>query len=494
TKQVFLSWKSLSSPNLDVTSSKLDIGVLNITNPYAKLIIASNKSVNIADILEKRKSSPPHEKASSFQVGIDRIRVKNGEMDYADYSLALPFGTRIHRLHGFVNGISSAPGALGQLRLAGRVDRYGSVRAAGQINLFDPKEMTDIKVKFNNIEMTRLTPYSATFAGRKIDSGKLTLDLDYQIKNHQLTGNNQVIMDNLTLGGRVKSPQAKDLPLDLAIAVLQDSNGRIDLGLPISGSLDDPKFSYGAIIWKAIANVFEKIVTAPFRLLGSLFGGGEKFANIAFDPGRIELAPPEEEKLSRLANAMLKRPGLSLTVYGVYSDADKAALQDLKARRAVDIASGQHIGRHEDPGPLARSSPAIRDAMEKLFAERFGKAELSAIREGFRKANPGKMKEGTVERIESRLSGLFRKKRTLSEEEVAKLKGADFYTVLYQRLRAAETVSDSELQKLGDARGDLIASGLKASGVPSSRLKIESAVKVQSKGEDVPAKLELGSR
>ncbi len=494
TKQVFLSWKSLSSPNLSVTGSKLDIGLVDLDNPYAKLIIAKNKSVNISDILEKRKPGQAHGKATPFQVNIDRIRVKNGEMDYADYSLALPFGTRIHKLRGFLNGISSAPGALGQMRLIGRVDRYGSVRAAGQIDLFDPKQLTDIKVKFNNIEMTRLTPYSATFAGRKIDSGKLTLDLDYKIKNHMLTGNNQIIMDNLTLGERVRSPQAKDLPLDLAIAVLQDSNGRINLGLPVSGSLDDPKFSYGAIIWKAISNVLERIVTAPFRLLGSLFGGGQKFENIVFDAGRVELAPPEEEKLSRLANALRNRPGLFLTVHGVYSDADRMALQDLRARRAVAIASGQHIARNEDPGPLARTSPAIRNAIEKLFSERFGEGELSAIRQGFRKANPGKMQEGTMERIRSELSGLFRKKRTLSEEEVEKLKGADFYSVLYGRLRDAEPVLDAELQRLGEARGNLIESNLKASGVPDDRMKIEPPVKVQGTAEGIPVKLELGAR
>jgi hypothetical protein len=117
--------------------------------------------------------------------------------------------------------------------------------------------------------MTRLTPYSATFAGRRIDSGKLTLNLEYKITNRQLAGNNRIVMDQLTLGERVESPTAHDLPLDLAIAILEDSNGRIDLGLPISGSLDDPKFSYGAIIWKAITNVLTKIVTAPFRAMAS---------------------------------------------------------------------------------------------------------------------------------------------------------------------------------------------------------------------------------
>lgn len=490
TNQVFLSWKSLSSPDLDLTQSKLGMETLDIDSPYAKLIIARDRSVNISDILEKRKSSS---NPSAFQVNMDRVRVRNGEMDYADYSLALPFGARIHKLHGFVNGISNAPGASGQLQLSGRVNEYGSVRAAGQIDLSDPKNLTDIKVNFANIEMARLTPYSATFAGRKIDSGKLTLNLDYRIRNHKLEGDNRVIMDNLKLGERVKSPQARDLPLDLAIAVLEDSDGRIDLGLPVSGSLDDPKFSYGAIIWKAIANIFEKIVTAPFRMLGALFGGGEKFENIVFDAGRVDLAPPEQEKLSRLANALEKRPGLFLAVRGVYADSDKAALQDLQARREVDIASGQHIGRHEDPGPLARNSPAIRSAMEKLFSGRFGKAELSALKEGFRKANPGKMKEGMAEKIGSRISGFFGKKVTLSEQEVENLKGADFYAVLFGRLRDGETVTDSQLQELGQARGELILSSLEASGVAPNRLKLESPVKVQGKGEGVPLRLELGA-
>jgi hypothetical protein len=198
----------------------------------------------------------------------------------------LPFGTRIHSLKGAFNGISTQPGALAELEIDGQVDEYGLARAVGQVDLFDPTGFMDIKTVFRNVEMANLTPYSATFAGRKIDSGKLSLDLEYKIKQRQLLGENQIIMDKLTLGERVESPTAKNLPLDLAIAILQDSNGKIDLGLPVSGSLDDPQFSYGRHHLESHRQYLTKIVTAPFRALGALFGGGGEKAGATGVRGR----------------------------------------------------------------------------------------------------------------------------------------------------------------------------------------------------------------
>jgi hypothetical protein len=98
--------------------------------------------------------------------------------------------------------------------------------------------------------MKTTSPYAMKFAGYKIAEGTMSLDLRYKVQNSQLEGNNQVVIDKLTLGERVDSPDALKLPIELAIAILKDSNGRIDLGLPVSGSLDDPQFSWGALIWK----------------------------------------------------------------------------------------------------------------------------------------------------------------------------------------------------------------------------------------------------
>ena len=500
----FLTLKSLSSRDLTATPAALAIGQLDVGGLDTSLLIAKDKSLNISRILRPSrpvvapKASGPalagEHKAAPFRVNIDRVRVSNGALNFADNSLTLPFGARIHRLQGVINGISSRPGAAAQVQLEGQVDDYGLARAAGQIDLFNPTGFTDLKVIFRNVEMTRLTPYAATFAGRKIDSGKLSLDLEYKIDKRQLTGENKIVMDRLTLGERVESPQAKDLPLDLAIAMLQDADGRIDLGLPISGSLDDPQFSFGQIVWKAIVNIVGKIATAPFRALASLFGGSsEKFENIAFEAGDARPTPPEREKLVHLAAALNKRPGLALTLHGVYADADRIALKDRQLRRAVAEQAGYHVAGQEDPGPLAIHDAKVQATLEKLFAERFGAGELAALKEGFRQANPGQMKEGIAGKMVSGLTGLFRKQRSLSADEVAQLKGADFYTVLFGHLKERETVADDQLQALARARGENAVAVLEKAGAPADRLVLAAPEKVEAKGRDVPLKLALGT-
>ncbi len=502
---VFLLWKSLGSREFKATPKGLNIGELTLSGLDTQLIINKDKTLSFSRILKQpasdtsTKPTPPPVASTAiapahpFLVNIDRFRINGSEMDFADYSLALPFGTRIHHLKGVVTGISSQPGTPGQLELDGQVDDYGLARAVGQIDFLNPTDSMDLKVAFRNVEMTRLTPYSATFAGRKIASGKLSLDLQYKIHQRQLQGENQVVMDKLVLGERVESPEAKNLPLDLAIAILQDSDGRIDLGLPVSGSLDDPHFSYGGIVWKAIVNVLTKIATAPFRALGALFGGGEKFENIVFEAGNSQLTPPEREKLVRLAGVLNKRPNLSLEVHGVYAETDRVALQDRQLRRTVLEKSGQHIEGDGDPGPISTRQPKIQSALENIFSDRFGSRELAALKEGFRKANPGQLEESNADKVMSRLSGLFHEKRNLNAQEVAQMKGADFYAVLFVRLRDKVIVDNERLLALAATRGEFTSTALKAAGAPAERIAVLASEKVETGGRDVPVKLVLGT-
>jgi len=506
TNDTFLAWKSMASRDLIATQNSMDIGELRIDGLESKLIIYQDKSVNLTRIMHKaevpaeapddagQEAIPDKSKddtASDFLVNIDRVKISNGAMNYADYSLLLPFGTSIHDLNGSLVGLSSRPGAAGQIELDGQVDDYGIARALGQIDLFNPANLTDVKVVFRNVEMVRLTPYSSTFAGRDIVSGKLSLDLEYKIRNRQLEGNNQITMDKLTLGKRVDSPSALDLPLDFAIAILEDSEGRIDLGLPVSGSLDDPKFSYGGIIWKAFVNIIGNIVTAPFRALGALFGGNEKFENISFEFGKQKLSPPEQEKVVHLADALSKRPKLSLTLHGVYADADRVALQDLQLRRTLAKLSGQHLEDREDPGPLSTGSKKVQGALEDLYSKSTGTSELSALKEAYRKANPGMLQEGAGEKMMSLISGIFHEKRELNMNEVNQLKGTDFYAVLFQRLRDRETVTDTQLQDLAKSRGDNTVAALQAAGLGPERMQLAAPEKVEAGAHDVPLKIGL---
>jgi hypothetical protein len=501
TKNRFLIWKSLSSKNVEATPEKLNVRDLVLDGLDAALLIAKDKTVNLTRILRERPAAKAASKqaeasgktAPPFVANIARLRITRAEMDFADQSLALPFGTRIHHLHGTVTGLSSRPGAPGLLELEGQVDDYGMARAAGRVELFNPTDFADINLVFRNVEMTRLTPYSATFLGRKIESGKLSLDLKYKFNKRQVEGDNKVIMDRLTLGERVDSPEAKNLPLDLAIAILQDSDGRIELGLPVSGSLDDPQFSYGSIVWKAIVNVITKIATAPFRALASLFGGGEKLDSIVFEAGRARLTPPEREKLVRVAGILNKRPGLSLTVHGVWSDADRVALQERQVRRAVAERAGHRIEAGEDPGPLSPEDPKIQSAIEDVFADRFGGAELAALKEGFRKANPGQLPESTGSKMMSKLTNLIRQPRTLGEDELSQLKGANFHSVLFERLRAHEPMPDAQLQALAKARGDYAATAFKEAGAPGDRLTLGAPEKAETADKQIPLKLDVAT-
>jgi hypothetical protein len=521
----FLAWKRLGSDSVRASPAALNIEELRFDQLDAKLVIFKDKTVNLKRILKSAPAEPtveaeketakettkettketeketakviepPAPDPNAFRVAIDRVRIQNSALDFADYSLALPFGTRIHDLKGAFNGISTQPGSVAEVEIDGQVDEYGLARAVGQVDLFDPTGFMDIKTVFRNVEMANLTPYSATFAGRKIKSGKLSLDLEYKIKQRQLLGENQLIMDKLILGERVESPSAKNLPLDLAIAILQDSDGRIDLGLPVSGSLDDPQFSYGQIVWKAIGNILTKIVTAPFRALGALFGGGgEKLEHVAFEAGSDALTPPEKEKFKQINQILTKRPGLALSIGGVWSaEIDRPVLKENQLRRAVAEKMGIKLAETEDAGPISTANPKSQAALEALYAQRFGETEWTALNAKWRQANPDKKAEIGTGKMMSRLSGLMKKKEEpLSADDLAQLKDADLHALLYQRLLNQETVTDAALQALALRRGEAVLQGLVAAGGPAERISLSAGHAVEASGREVQAKLDLG--
>jgi uncharacterized protein involved in outer membrane biogenesis len=505
TGERFVAWKSLGTSRFTATPSRLDIDELRVVGLGTKLIIAQDRTINVAKIVKAKDagdaapaqadttpSARSKAAAPPYAVKVARVRVTEGDVDFADLSLALPFGARIHALQGQLVGLSNAPGAAAQLELQGRVDEYGLSRAAGQINLFDPTAFTDIRVIFQNVEMTRLTPYSATFAGRKIASGKLSLDLEYKVKERQLQGENQVVMDQLTLGDRVESANAPNLPLDLALAILQDENGKIDLGLPVSGSLDDPQFNVAGIVWKALTNVLTRVVSAPFRALGALFGGGdEQNAKVVFDAGASELLPPEREKVRKLAQAVAKRPRLSLAVHAAFDpNTDGIALKERSLRRALAAQMGRPVAAGDDIGPISTTEPAARAAIEALYVKRFGAPALQQMQAKFDQANPAPPPADAAGRMAAHLGNLFKATPPpLSAEESAQLKGTDLHARLFERLRDAETVSDEQLRALGASRAQSISRELIADGVAADRIEVDAP-----SAADVAATISLGAK
>lgn len=480
----FLAWDSVSAADVLATlePNRVDIGELRVDKPAGRVIIAADRTVNLLDVLKApggnagAKPAPaaaaaPALSADPFPVAIARVRVAEGTLEFADLSLKPQFGAKMHEVKGVITGLASDRAGSAQLALDARVDKYGSAKIRGRISTADPRKSTDVTLEFRNLEMNALSPYVEKFAGYRITAGRLALDLQYKLRNGMLEGQNKIVLNKVELGEKVDSPGALDLPLDLAFAILKDSDGVIDIGLPISGNLEDPKFDYGAVIAKAFGNLIGGILSAPFRALGALFGGGEKqIDSLDFEPGSDAIAPPERQKLAALARALKERPQLMLKVPSTYAEAaDAAAMKSEAVRADILQRMGMTLRAGEDPGPLDASNPRVQGAVEAAFAERHGAAVFSELKSRAQETTPP---------------------ATASGANPMRV----FYRGLIDRLIRDATVTEQALAQLGARRSAGIVRELTTvEGVPAARAVAGAPRKAEgANSRTVTLKLELG--
>ena len=332
TQETVAQWLQLqlSALSYQQKDNRLEIGQLLLAAPSVVIAVDEKLQVNLASLvkpIENTISSEQEEvdittatgtETPDFSLAINRLAIENGAMDFSDRSFQPGFATPIVNLNGEIDGFDTRSKKPATIKIDGRVDRYAPVTIKGALNPSSPLNMTDLSMSFTNVELTTLTPYSGRFAGYSIQKGRLHLDLNYQIKNHQLSATNQMLLDKLILGSRVDSNEAVDLPIRLALALLKDRNGQIDITLPISGDLENPEFELGPVIRMALVNLITNIISAPFDLLASLVGGSaEEMQFVTFEPGQFSINRSEQvESLDKLAKALRDRPGLQLEVTG----------------------------------------------------------------------------------------------------------------------------------------------------------------------------------
>ncbi|SMP53277.1 DUF748 domain-containing protein [Noviherbaspirillum suwonense] len=467
-RQPFLSWDAISAANmrLALSPNRLEIGQLNIAGPVGKLIIAEDQTVNLSRVFRKSPAPGAQKTAAAsapakaadgdpFPVSIARIRVDDGVLTFADFSQQPQFSTRMHDFEGVMTGLSSAPGSRAQMQFNAAIADYGDARISGAMNPFKPAYATDVRMNFRNVDLSQLTPYVVRFAGYRVTAGTLSSDLRYQVKEGRLVGDNRFVLNKVRLGEKVESPTAMDLPLKLALSLLEDENGIINIGVPVTGDLQNPQFSFGAVARRAIGTVLRNIVSAPFRALASLFGGGgEKMDVIAFDPGSAELAPPEQQKLDKLAEALAKRPAVKLLVHpAVSAEQDEAALRSLAARRALLGRMGVKLAADEEPGPVDTAGPDVQKAIVALYRERF----------------PGE-----------------------APQPAADVTPEAWHAQLLDKLIAAQPLPQDALAALQKERGSMVREQLVKSSLPESRIalgKPEQATGAQD--GDIATRLEL---
>lgn len=356
---------------LKVVSSSINKPYVSITLGKKETKETDEEEKKIEKVAKKTKK-----KKSDFKFDIGPVKIKNMKMTFEDKNLPIPFKTDITELNGNFSRLHSSSSRPTKLQLEGKVDKYGYTKITGTVDINDIKILTDTNLLFKNIAVKNFTPYSGKFVGREIDSGKLDLDLKYNIKKSDLKAQNSVIISDIKLGKNVDSPDAANLPLELAIALLEDSNGVIDIDLPISGNVDDPQFSVAPIVWKVFTNLIIKAISAPFSLLASVFGFDEEsIKSLDFEYGKSDILASEKESLDNISKILSKKPKLAINIKPVYNPIkDKMALQDIKFE-AFLLKEMEEIPEGDD----------YKEALEDLYEDIDDVKDLDDVEESFTK-------------------------------------------------------------------------------------------------------------
>jgi hypothetical protein len=388
----FLKWEALLFDNLQVgvNPTRLSIDQISLSDFFARVIVNPDGSVNLvsmfsapdsapetgsgqAPVAEPSPASPPAPETEKPTIRIARVTLNGGDVDFSDRFIKPNFNAKFHDLGGRVSGLESVREKRADVLLEGMWSDHAPVKITGLINPLIEKPYVDLNLNISDIELSPFSPYSGKYIGYILEKGKLTFNVAYLVEDMKLKATNSIYINQLTLGDSVDSPDAVSLPIKLAVALLKDRDGNIELDLPVSGSLDDPEFKVGKVVLTVLKNLIVKIVTSPFAALGALAGGGEELSYLDFDAGVSEIGPENAEKMDKLAKILFERPGLKLDVRGVATpDADSAALQALLLEnrlKAEKLSRMMKSGKSAVPlEEIVLSEQERPDILETVFA------------------------------------------------------------------------------------------------------------------------------
>lgn len=372
-----VAFKSLDLEKISFAKNDLTISGVSLNSPFIKAHLSKERKFNLSQIVKedknkaKTEAKPETKKVASkkddeLKFSVKNFSLKNGEVDFSDASLFMPFATTISKLNGKLTDIDKKHPSSGEFQ--GVVGKNGFAQITAKLFPFELKQNTDIKLDFKNIDLVNVTPYSGQFVGYKIKKGKLNLNLNYSVTDSKLNGSNFINFDSLTLGEKVDSKDAVNLPLSLAISILSDQNNQINIDLPVEGNLDDPDFKYGGVIWAAVKKLFADITLAPFRFLGNALGLGSKdLSSIDFLAGSSELISSEAPKIADFIKLTGSKPKMKLSITPTYSKLDESFYKNKKLDQKINqiiVSSGKDY-----IAVLNELVPNLKDRSEKALRE-----------------------------------------------------------------------------------------------------------------------------
>lgn len=469
-----LSLDSLSVNSIDFSLAKqrLAISEVIVDALFSRVLINENGDTNLALLVKDQPESATTQTETtesatpnSYDVSLGRVKINNASSRFTDQNLPIVFDALMQKLNGEISGFSTRSNQPVDIDLEGQVDEFGMVEINGAMNPLNVTGQTAIKLAFSNLDLPAMSPYTVKFAGREIAEGKGDIDLIYEIVENELTASNNIVIRDIRLGERVESPDALDLPLDLAVSLLKNSDGVIELNIPVSGDVNDPQFAMGPVIRGAIGNAIRNIVTSPFRFLGSLIGIGnndESIDDIRFRAGRSDIAPPEQEKLNKLVEALSQRPQLALQIPAPFDETtDRQSLKKAAVEQRIEQLMSE-------TNPNEQRETQRQKILEQLYTATDLSPDLQTIQQ-----------ELII---------------TEEDQSEAQLDVLAYNAKLKEQLIQAESVTDSQLQTLAIQRQNAVVEFIKQNGeLNDNQLQTQDSVTTTSEDGWLKMKFDLGT-
>lgn len=357
----FLKWQNLSLAGVEYDSAASSFRIEEITwkDFYNKIAVFDTGAINLKAVMkgsaepqeevQEKIEAPAAEKKEPLLVEIDSVKLENGKVDFLDRKITPNYASSFSELTGTITGLSSKADVMAEVNISGKLDQHAPLLITGKINPLRENLFADLVFDFRDIELSPTSPYTGKYIGYTVAKGKLSLDLKYRVEDRKIAGQNKAFLDQFTLGETVKSPDSLNLPINLAISLLRNRKGEITLNVPVKGDLDDPKFSIGSIIFKAIINLIAKAATSPFALLGALIPEGQDLQYIEFDAGSSLLTETAPAKLDTIAKVLFDRPGLKMDIKGnVQADQERPVLHEKRFQQLLKNEKFKKISKKKD--------------------------------------------------------------------------------------------------------------------------------------------------
>jgi hypothetical protein len=304
------------------------------------------------------KSETRNRKAATIRIG--SAVLSDSSIAFVDNAVEPPFSIETSQLQATLRDFdTSKPQSDARLNVLLGLGKFGRVQLDGTVKPDLENTNANLGIGFKNIELFKFNAYILPAIKHTIRQGRADGEIDLKLNDSRINATTALKISRLEVTPAPQPKGGKESesgpPIESALGLIQDKNGIVKLSIPITGSLEDPKFDLSDAIGQAIGGAMQKTFMTAVKIafpLGTVVAivdavGGPKIAvkPLEFTSGSATLSPALKGRIAEIAAYLKKKPKEAPSMCGPATASDLAALRKVspKADRkaAIDLAAAR---------------------------------------------------------------------------------------------------------------------------------------------------------